>query len=118
MNLRSKGMWAAALLALAACKSNGSNDQTIPEDLPSDPDSGHESSWRNPPPESPAGSSSAVGAPAATRTHVVKKGDTLFSLAREYYNDQAQWRKILEANRASINNKDQIKVGQELTIPD
>jgi len=52
------------------------------------------------------------------RTHVVQKGDTLFKLAREYYNgDQSQWRRIYQANQAQIPNPNVLKVGQQLVIP-
>ncbi|MCC7291379.1 MAG: LysM peptidoglycan-binding domain-containing protein [Phycisphaerales bacterium] len=59
----------------------------------------------------------ASGATGGGRTHVVAKGDTLYSLARQYYGNQSKWRDILEANRAQISNPDQIKVGQKLVIP-
>ncbi len=57
-------------------------------------------------------------APAGGRTHVVAKGDTLFKLARQYYNgNQSMWRKIWEANKAQISDPNQLKVGQQLVIP-
>jgi nucleoid-associated protein YgaU len=55
---------------------------------------------------------------AAGRTHVVQRGDTLFKLARDYYNgDQRQWRTIWDANRDKIPDKDRLPVGVELVIP-
>lgn len=55
---------------------------------------------------------------AAGRTHTVQRGDTLFALARLYYNgDQRQWKTIWEANRDKIPNKDKLPVGVELVIP-
>lgn len=51
------------------------------------------------------------------RTHVVQKGDTLYSLARQYYNDQSKWKVIWEANKGSIPNKDKLPVGAKLVIP-
>ncbi len=53
----------------------------------------------------------------AGKIHVVQKGDTLFKLARQYYNDQSQWKRIYEANRNQIPNKDVLRVGQKLIIP-
>ncbi|MBL8841844.1 MAG: LysM peptidoglycan-binding domain-containing protein [Planctomycetes bacterium] len=109
--------WMAALLATAACRGSNPDDQVIPEDPAPIADEPGRSDWRSRPDDGgyePA----APAATSAPRTHVVRKGDTLFSLAREYYNDNAQWRKILEANRDRISNKDAIKVGQELVIPD
>jgi nucleoid-associated protein YgaU len=49
--------------------------------------------------------------------HVVAKGDTLYRLARQYYNDQRRWKDIYEANRSKVSNPDLIHVGQELVIP-
>jgi 5'-nucleotidase / UDP-sugar diphosphatase len=51
------------------------------------------------------------------RTHVVAKGDTLYSLARQYYHDQSKWKVIWEANKGSIPNKDKLVVGTKLIIP-
>ena len=51
------------------------------------------------------------------RTHVVQKGDTLYSLARKYYNDQSKWKVIWEANKSSIPDKNKLAVGTKLIIP-
>ncbi len=51
------------------------------------------------------------------RTHAVQRKDTLYSLARLYYNDHRQWKKIHEANRDQIANPNMIKVGMILVIP-
>ena len=54
---------------------------------------------------------------ASSGLHVVAKGDTLYRLARQYYNDERRWKDIYEANRGSLANPDVIYVGQELVIP-
>jgi len=51
------------------------------------------------------------------RLHTVQKGDTLFSIAVKYYGTRSAWEKIYAANRASLPNKDQLKIGQQLAIP-
>lgn len=51
------------------------------------------------------------------RTHVVSKGDTLYKLARRYFDDASKWRAIYEANRGVIRNPDELAVGTRLTIP-
>jgi nucleoid-associated protein YgaU len=52
------------------------------------------------------------------RTHTVAKGDTLYSLARQYYDgDQSKWKDIWEANLDKIVDKDKLKPGTELVIP-
>lgn len=58
-----------------------------------------------------------VAETAKARTHVVAKGDTLYSLAVRYYGDRAAWQKIYQANRAALPNKDQLRIGQSLVIP-
>lgn len=51
------------------------------------------------------------------RTHRVQKGDTLFKLAREYYNDTSRWRGIYKANQAVLPNEYSLTPGQLLHIP-
>ena len=50
-------------------------------------------------------------------TYTVKKGDTLWSIARKYYGDGKKWRKIFEANLKVIKNPNQIKAGMVLVVP-
>ncbi len=64
----------------------------------------------------PAGGTFASGA-GASRTHTVQRKETLYSLARTYYNDQSKWKDIYEANRAEIGDPNKIRVGQRLVIP-
>jgi nucleoid-associated protein YgaU len=54
---------------------------------------------------------------SGARTHIVQKGDTLYKLARQYYNDQGRWKDIWEANRARVPDKDKLEVGTKLIIP-
>ncbi|MCC6680164.1 MAG: LysM peptidoglycan-binding domain-containing protein, partial [Phycisphaeraceae bacterium] len=66
---------------------------------------------------SAAGSSSdstSSGKPA----YVVKAGDTLSSIADQYYGDRGLWSTIYSANKTKIgSNPDKLKAGMELTIP-
>jgi 5'-nucleotidase len=48
-------------------------------------------------------------------TYTVKKGDTLYSIARQRYNDGKQWQKIAAANPGL--RPESLKVGQTITIP-
>ncbi len=54
---------------------------------------------------------------SAARTHRVVSGDTLFSLAKKYYGDTNQYRRIYYANRNRISNPRNIPVGMKLIIP-
>ncbi len=63
--------------------------------------------------------SNSYGAPAggAGGSHVVQRGETLYSLARMYYSDQAKWRVIYDANRGVMSSPHSLQAGQELIIP-
>jgi nucleoid-associated protein YgaU len=47
----------------------------------------------------------------------VKPGDTLSSIAMDFYQDGYQWNKIYEANRKMLSESKTLKVGQMLVIP-
>ena len=64
-----------------------------------------------PPPEkTTAGKSSS-------RTYVVQTGDTLASISRKFYKSPARWKKILNANKKSIDDPEKLRIGQRLIIP-
>jgi len=50
-------------------------------------------------------------------TYTVKRGDTLGTISKHFYGDSKEYKRILDANRDSINNANQIEVGQQLHIP-
>lgn len=56
-------------------------------------------------------------ASAGGQVHVVQRKETLYALARQYYNDAKQWRRIYEANRERISDPNRISVGMKLIIP-
>ncbi len=66
-----------------------------------------------PAPATPAYSTAATGATGST--YVVKKGDTLYRIARERYGDGKQWQRIASANPGV--SPQSLKVGQNLIIP-
>ena len=51
------------------------------------------------------------------RTHILKSGETLRSLAYKYYKDKDKWQQIYKSNADIIKNPDNIPVGTKLTIP-
>ncbi|NCC49774.1 MAG: LysM peptidoglycan-binding domain-containing protein [Spartobacteria bacterium] len=53
----------------------------------------------------------------AVQTYRVQEGDTLSRIASKMYNDNGQWQKIYEANKATMKNPGNLKVGQVLIIP-
>lgn len=58
----------------------------------------------------------ATGAPEA-KTYTVKKGDTLWGIAKKYYGNGAKYQTIYAANKDKIKNPNLIYVGQVFTIP-
>jgi nucleoid-associated protein YgaU len=57
-------------------------------------------------------------ASGSERIHVVKPGDNLGIISREYYGDSSRIFDIYEANRDIIPNVNTISEGQRLKIPD
>ncbi len=55
--------------------------------------------------------------PVPRRIHVVREGDTLDKLARQYYDAPARWRQIYDANEAILTGGRPLHVGMELEIP-
>jgi nucleoid-associated protein YgaU len=51
------------------------------------------------------------------RQHIVQPGDTLFSLAKQYYGDGDEFYRIWKANRSLLENPDQLPRGLTLRIP-
>ncbi len=52
------------------------------------------------------------------KKHTIQQGDSLYKIALKYYNDGSKWNKILDANKSALKNKNALKVGQELIIPE
>ena len=70
-----------------------------------------------PPTVSAAGSGSGAERGGAQRTYKVRRGDTLEGIAAQVYGDANEWRRIFDANRDKISNKDTVPAGAVLTIP-
>lgn len=49
--------------------------------------------------------------------YVVKPGDTLVSIAEEFYGDKGKWRVLYEANKDIIDSTGKLEAGQVLKIP-
>ncbi|WP_221030647.1 Cell division protein CpoB [Actomonas aquatica] len=60
----------------------------------------------------------AAPAASARRVHTVVKGDTLYSLARRYYNNSTRSRDIYEANRNQMRSQNDLQIGMQLVIPE
>lgn len=52
-----------------------------------------------------------------SRTHVVKPGETMASIAQLYYKNKGKWKDIQDANFYATNGTPKIKPGQTLIIP-
>lgn len=65
-----------------------------------------------------SGGSSSSKEVKGTRTYTIAKGDSLSKIAKQFYGDAKQWKKIHEANKDIIKNPDLIHPGQVIKIPD
>src|SRR5437879_5369141 len=54
---------------------------------------------------------------SSSRVYVVQTGDTLVSISRKFYKSPARWKKILNANKKSIDDPEKLRIGQRLIIP-
>jgi 5'-nucleotidase len=63
----------------------------------------------------PAAIPAAATAPATASKYTVKKGDTLYHIAKEKYGDGKQWQRIAAANPGVSPTT--LKVGQTLVMP-
>lgn len=68
-------------------------------------------------------SSTAPSAPGGMpdqgeRMYVVAGGDSLSKIAKKFYGDSNDWKRIFEANRDRIKNPDLIQPGWKLRIPE
>lgn len=73
-----------------------------------------------PPPRLTAGASAvSVPAPAApSRLHTVQKGDSLFSISRQYYGNGSRVNDIVAANRGMLADRNtSLKIGMQLKLP-
>ena len=59
----------------------------------------------------------AYDAAPSLRTHVVKKGDTLSTIAEQVYGTAGRWTDIYAANRDVLEDPDCIRAGQVLQLP-
>ncbi|MDK1031337.1 MAG: LysM peptidoglycan-binding domain-containing protein [Planctomycetia bacterium] len=58
-----------------------------------------------------------VVAKPAPRTHTMKAGETLYSLAKQYYGDGKKWTIIHRSNKDKITDVADISIGTVLVIP-
>lgn len=66
----------------------------------------------------PRGETAQRPVPAGARTHVVKSGETLASIAQKYYRNRARWKDLQDANFYSLEGTPKIKAGQVLIVPE
>ncbi|MGB7740114.1 MAG: LysM peptidoglycan-binding domain-containing protein [Steroidobacteraceae bacterium] len=72
--------------------------------------------WKKPP-AAPKQPEAAPAGGAYTQLYEVKKGDTLWKIAKEVYGDGSLYPEIFKANQDTLSDPDKIQVGQKLRIP-
>ena len=55
--------------------------------------------------------------PVEQKTHIVKQGETLSSIAYKYYKDSSRWKVLYDANKNILKTPDTITPGTKLVIP-
>lgn len=72
----------------------------------------------SPSPVVAAATPTAATTEAAGESYEIQSGDTLGTIAQQFYGDQTQWRRIYDANKDAIGaDPDKLKLGTKLTIP-
>jgi len=82
------------------------NQPDYDEELPTLRDVEEDATWTTPTPLEPE-----------PVVHVIRKDDTLWSLAVRYLNDGQRWRDIMDANRDLVSDPRKLPIGGELVIP-
>jgi LysM repeat protein len=54
---------------------------------------------------------------SASRTYIVRSGDTLSAIAERFYHDAADWQWLYHVNAGTVANPNVIYVGQRLSVP-
>lgn len=65
----------------------------------------------------PKSVSEATAPKGGGKTHTVKAGDSLSSIAKQYYGSAAKWKAIADANKSTLKDPNKLKVGTKLVIP-
>ena len=61
---------------------------------------------------------SSLPAPAPeAQKYTVRPGDSLSKIAKQFYGDANQYKRIFDANQYQLDDPNKIQVGQELSIP-
>ncbi len=72
--------------------------------------------------QQPAGQTMTAGGSISgghtQRRYIVKPGDSLSKISRDYYGDSSQYMKIFDANRRLLEDPNKISPGQDLVIPE
>jgi len=68
-------------------------------------------------PEPSLATARRVPSPDMDRTYTVQRGDSLSKIAYKVYGDATQWRTIQDANRNTLGDSVNVRVGQVLVIP-
>ena len=54
---------------------------------------------------------------AGNQSYIVEEGDTLYSIARKFYNSPKRWKDIRDANKKKLAGGTKLQPGETITIP-
>jgi nucleoid-associated protein YgaU len=101
------------LLGGAGCKSSRSTARPGDPDGASGSGTGADGASRDPTRSEPLADEPVLPG----RVHQVRPGETLYSIARQYYGEDRQYKKIWAANRNRVKDPNKIRIGMKLIIP-
>ncbi len=107
--------WGAALWLMAACGSAAPPPTPLPRPSPSPLPTVPRPALDPATPQ--ATGVVALQTPGVQVTHQVRPGETLGSIAQQYYRDANRWQVIYEANRNVLTSPDAVQPGMRLVIP-
>jgi|LSQX01.1.fsa_nt_gb LysM repeat protein len=67
--------------------------------------------------ETPRPSPTSPAPKKTPKTYAVQRGDSLWKIAKKFYGDGSQWKKIYNANKSKIKDPNKVYPGQVLIIP-
>lgn len=109
------GGWAALWLLVACGGAPPPTPTPLPRPTPSPPPTVPRPALDPATPQ--ATGVASLQTPGVQVTHQVRPGETLGSIALQYYRDANRWQPIYEANRNLLTSPDAVQPGMRLVIP-
>lgn len=93
-------------------------EETVPKAEPAPAPAPLDATAMEPAPAPKPAPKESYAEPKAPRTYVIKKGDTLQKISEKFYGTTKKFDRIYEANKDVLKDKNTLKVGTKIKIPD